>query len=256
MHEEEERERRAKRRVQGGITTTNLIFSAYVGRSEDLFPKILALHVPKGSVIADITYGKGIFWKKVKEDDYIILKGDLKWGVDCRSLPYKDESIDCVVFDPPHMEGLYRYFSSHLAGHGSHAPFRLTYGKPIEQGGEGPKWHDAVLDLYQRAGREVNRVLRKHGIFIVKCTDEVSANIQHPTHIEITNYYVSIGFYLKDLFILVRPNRPCVSRLKKQVHARKNHSFFLVFEKLRRINEMPPIKIEHFFSFERFYRIR
>jgi hypothetical protein len=30
----------------------------------------------------------------------------------------------------------------------------------------------------------------------------------------------------------VRQNRPGVSRLKKQVHARKNHSYFMVFVKL------------------------
>ncbi len=61
--------------------------------------------------------------------------------------------------------------------------------------------------------------------------DEVSANRQHLTHVEIINDYQSIGFYAKDLFVLVRPNRPAVSRMKKQVHARKNHSYFIVFVK-------------------------
>jgi hypothetical protein len=30
---------------------------------------------------------------------------------------------------------------------------------------------------------------------------------------------------------VVRTNRPGISRLKKQVHARKNHSYFIVFVK-------------------------
>jgi hypothetical protein len=30
----------------------------------------------------------------------------------------------------------------------------------------------------------------------------------------------------------VRTNRPAISRLKKQSHARKNHSYFLVFVKI------------------------
>ena len=49
--------------------------------------------------------------------------------------------------------------------------------------------------------------------------------------IEIINEYESLGFYTKDLFVVMRTNRPGVSRLKKQVHARKNHSYFLVFVK-------------------------
>ena len=39
------------------------------------------------------------------------------------------------------------------------------------------------------------------------------------------------GWHCKDLFVVVRTNRPVVSRIKKQVHARKNHSYFLVFER-------------------------
>ena len=40
--------------------------------------------------------------------------------------------------------------------------------------------------------------------------------------------------YTKDLFVIVRSNRPVISHLKKQVHARKNHSYFLVFIKQHR----------------------
>ena len=61
--------------------------------------------------------------------------------------------------------------------------------------------------------------------------DEVSANRQHLTHIEIVNEYVKLGFHPEDLFVLVRTNRPGVTRMKRQVHARKNHSYFLVFIK-------------------------
>jgi len=36
-------------------------------------------------------------------------------------------------------------------------------------------------------------VLRPNGIFIVKCQDEVSANRQWLTHIEIVNAYAKLG---------------------------------------------------------------
>ena len=76
-------------------------------------------------------------------------------------------------------------------------------------------------------------MLRPGGALIVKCQDEVSANKQRLTHVEIITGYESLGLYCKDLFVLIRPTSPAVSRLKVQVHARKSHSYFLVFEKRR-----------------------
>jgi hypothetical protein len=219
-----------KRKSPDGITTSRLICSAHVGINENVFPLVLELHVPPGSVVADVTHGTGIFWKKVPGDKYKLLATDIKTGVDCRKLPYDDGSIGCVVLDPPYMEGLFRKSTSHLAGAGTYGAFRDTYSNG-EGTTAGPKYHAAVLDLYFRAGREAYRVLRDSGVLIVKCQDEVSTNTQRLTHIEIINEYASIGFYAKDLFVVVRPNRPAVSRIKKQEHARKNHSYFLVFIK-------------------------
>lgn len=220
------------KRTQGGIPTTNVVMSAYVGGNAEVFPQILALHVPEGSTTADVTWGKGVFWKNIPENKYIVLATDLKTGVDCRNLPYEDCSIDCVVLDPPYMEGLFRRSKAHLAGAGTHAAFREHYSNGDATNEDAPKWHAAVLDLYFKAGQEALRVLRENGTLIVKCQDEVSANRQNLTHVEIINEYERLGFYTKDLFIVVRQNKPGVSRLKKQVHARKNHSYFLVFVKI------------------------
>jgi len=130
--------RKTEKRIAGGLPSSDLIFSAQVGSNADLFPSVLRLHVPKGSSVADVTFGKGTFWKKVPEGDYELLASDLSakpsggelWpirvsdGVDLRDLPYDDESIDCVVLDPPYMEGLYRNTADHLAGGGAPtAPF-------------------------------------------------------------------------------------------------------------------------------------
>ncbi len=226
----EEPSRGRKRKSPDGIVTSDLICTAHIGTNEDLFPLVLNLHVPKGSRVADVTYGKGIFWKKVPSGRYRVRGTDIAMGVDCRSLPYKDGTIDCVVLDPPYMEGLYRRSTTQMAGAGSYQAFRTTYSNG-EQTVGGPKYHAAVTDLYFKAGKEAYRVLRRYGVFIVKCQDEVSANTQRLTHVEIINEYESLGFYTKDLFVLVRPNRPAVSRIIKQEHARKNHSYFLVFVK-------------------------
>lgn len=224
--------RSPKKRVQGGIATSDVLQSAHIGTNADLFPKILELHVPEGSVVADVTFGLGVFWRNVPKSKYILKASDLKTGVDFRKLPYADGSIDCMVLDPPYMEGLLRRNAKHLGGVGSYHSFRNAYSDGNGSDTE-PKWHAAVLDLYFKAGKEAHRVLREDGIFIVKCQDEVSAGKQNLTHVEIINEYAKLGFYAKDLFVLVRPNNASVSRILKQVHARKNHSYFLVFVKTR-----------------------
>ena len=223
-----------QKRINTGEVTSDLVFSSYTANNEDIFPKILSLYIAEGAKIADVTYGKGVFWKKIDTTKYEFFPSDIKTGVDCRSLPYSNSSFDCIVLDPPYMEGLYRKNTDHMAGNGSHATFREAYsnGKEYDQLQGQPKYHNAVLAMYYSAGAESYRVLKKKGILILKCQDEVSSNKQHLTHVEIINYYANLGYYAKDLFIITRTNKPSVSRIKRQVHARKNHSYFLIFQKL------------------------
>lgn len=210
-------------RVARGVATNDLIFSASVGSNDEVFPEILRLYVPRGSKIADITFGQGVFWKKVEKGAYIVRPSDIRLGVDCRALPYANAEFDCVVFDPPYM---------HTPGgtaHQNHQNFELYY---VNNGAQSEKkYHEAVLDLYFRGCAEAYRVLRPGGILIVKCQDEVCANKQRLTHVEIINELTDTGFIVEDLFVLMRRNKPGVSRVLKQVHARKNHSYFLVFRK-------------------------
>ncbi len=239
-----------KQRVQGGEATSRVILSAQVSGNADVFVEVSALHLPKAGVVADITYGKGVFWKKVPRGLYDLQFSDLtakvscdpvhgvvvRTGVDSRNLPFAAEALDGIVFDPPYMEGLFRPSETHLAGAGTHVSFRNHYsnGQPTPQAENQPRWHEAVLDLYLKTGREAYRTLKPKGVLIVKCQDEVSANRQRLTHVEIITAYESLGFYTKDLFVVMRQNKPGISRLKTQVHARKNHSYFLVFQKVKK----------------------
>jgi hypothetical protein len=221
------------KRVQGGVATADVVLSAHAGRNAELFPRILALHVPPGASIADVTYGQGVFWQQVPPGRYRLLPSDLATGTDCRALPHADASIDALVLDPPYMEGLLREKAETRGGLGSHAGLRAYYAAGGGAAGPGGgRWHQAVLDLYLGAAAEARRVLRDHGILIVKCQDEVSANRQELTHVQIITGLAAMGFYARDLFVLLRANRPGVARLKRQVHARKNHSYFLVFQKV------------------------
>jgi tRNA G10 N-methylase Trm11 len=160
----------------------------------------------------------------VSEKEYRLKSSDLKNGVDCRHLPYSNGTMDCVVLDPPYM---------HTPGgtaHVGHQNFESYYQNNNTIHSE-KKYHEAVLDLYFCAAQEAFRVLKPKGIFIVKCQDEVCANKQRLTHVEIINELVPMGFIVEDLFVLIRNGKPGVSRMLKQCHARKNHSYFMVFRK-------------------------
>jgi len=221
---------KTKRKSPEGAATTELVFSSYVGNNAEVFKKIMDLFVPKGSTVADVTFGLGAFWNAIPEGEYKLLPSDLKTGVDCRALPFLDGEIDCVVFDPPYMEGLLRDDGSN-AGNGTHSSFQNAYSNGERPDGLDAKWHDAVIQLYVQAAVEAKRVLKpKGGFYIVKCQDEVSACIQRLSHVEIIMNLWIMGFYPRDLFVITRTNKPGVTRTKGQKHARKNHSYFLVFE--------------------------
>lgn len=235
-----------KKRVQGGVSSSDMICSASVGGNGNVFNDILKLHVKEGSEIADVNFGKGVFWSDVDLSKYKLTPSDLslkketlkkfaalnpKTGVDCRNLPYDDLSFDCLVLDPPYMESFYRENKKHIGGMGTHFSFREAYSSVNGIESSEAKWHDAVTEMYEKAGKEALRVLKPNGVLIVKCQDEISANLQRLTHVEIITAYESLGFYTKDLFVVVRNNKPVVSRTLGQRHARKNHSYFLVFVK-------------------------
>lgn len=214
-----------RRVVRNGEATNDLVFSAYANPNAEVFPRILDLYVRPGSVVADVTYGKGAFWKRVPDDRYKLRATDILDGVDCRELPYEDGEIDCVVLDPPYMH------SPGGTAHTGHTAFESHYKNNKTGNLTASKYHEAVVDLYVEAGQEAHRVLGERGVLIVKCQDEVCSNRQRFTHVEIMTAFERLGFVAEDLFVVMRNNRPGVSRAVRQVHARKNHSYFLVFWK-------------------------
>jgi len=220
-----QRKGKKPRKAPAGESTNKLVFTGCYGTNELLFPRIISLYVPQGQSVADVTFGRGVFWKKIPKDRYELLPTDAKTGVDCRKLPYSDGSIDCVVFDPPYM---------HTPGgtaHENHQNYEKYYANNEAINTSGKKYHEAVVELYFQASHEAHRVLKDNGIYIVKCGDEVCANRQRLTHVELINELTKNGFIIEDLFVLLRNNRPGMSRVVRQVHARKNHSYFLVFRK-------------------------
>jgi len=152
---------KAKRKSPGGIATNDLVMSAYAGTSDKVFPHVISLYVDPGSVVADVTFGKGVFWKLIPPGLYDLKATDVSTGVDCRELPYADGSLDCVVFDPPFMH------SPGGSAHAGHQLFENNYRN--NKASSDKNDHKALLDLYFNAADEAFRVLKKGGVYIIKC---------------------------------------------------------------------------------------
>lgn len=190
----------------------------------EIIRNILRLHVPGGKIDCDPTYSTGAFYNGtgigVPE-----LRFDIKpqaEGViqaDARHLPLEDESISCMMFDPP---------------------FLATTGKSLTEGqgniinrrfGVFPD-EQSLHRFYVEAMVEAHRVLKPQGILIFKCQDKVSSGKQYWSHCFIMNEAVKVGFYPKDLFILLAKNRLVADwQARNQQHARKFCSFFWTFQK-------------------------
>ena len=201
------------------------MFSAFADGNDRAFPRILALYLTPGSVVADVTYGKGVFWRHIPPGSMRYEPPTFRTEWTVATFPTQTGEIDCVVLDPPYMH------SPGGTAHEAHTPYEKHYRNNRSGNQTASKYHEAVLDLYRDAGREAHRILRDRGVLIVKCQDEVCSNRQRFTHVEIMQMYEKMGFVAEDLFVTVRHNRPGVSRTVRQVHARKNHSYFLVFWK-------------------------
>jgi len=191
---------------------------------EEIIDNILTLHVPQGFIDCDCTYSKGNFYKsgKIKEPQYKFDKypQTIDTIQSCATnLPLNNNSINCLMFDPP---------------------FLATTGKSltIENDSNIINKRFGVFNsekelhkFYVEAMKEFYRVLNDEGVLIFKCQDKVSSGKQYMSHVFIINQAEKIGFYTKDLFILQAKARLISGKVKRQIHARKFHSYFIVFEK-------------------------
>jgi hypothetical protein len=210
-----------------------LIYTARTGANGPVFLDILRLYVSKGAVGCDVTFGKGAFWTPeayahVSPDSYFT---DLAANdVDLARLSYGDGTMGYHVLDPPYICGAFRPRASQKAQL-KYSDFAQRYGNLGGTGYKGHYYHAAVEAIYRDGLREGWRVLQRKGVQITKCADEVSNHTQHLTHCYVVNQAVALGFEPLDLFVVVRADKPHGRRIKRQEHALKNHSFFLVFRK-------------------------
>ena len=191
----------------------------------DIIQNIIQLYIPQGKIDADVTYSKGVFYKNgnIQEPQY---KFDINpqtvdtVQADCRNLPLPDNSINSLMFDPPFLATTGKSLSTQE--NNNLILRRFGYYRNEKE----------LHKFYQDALNEFNRVLINNGILIVKCQDKISSGKQYLSHVFIINQAIEQGFYPEDIFILLAKSRIVADwQIKNQKHARKFHSYFIVFRK-------------------------
>lgn len=200
------------------------VIKSYSFDQIEIISNIIKLYCPDG-IDLDPCYSKGNFYKSniikqpiYKFDLFPQIEGCLQG--DCRNLPFDDNSMKTIIYDPPF-----------LATKGPSLNLDNASNKTVKRFGNYETenqlqqfWHDSIL--------EFERILKPKGIIIVKIQDKVSSGKQIWSHDIITQYCTMYNLFLIDLFVLLAKNRMCPDwQVKNQKHARKFHSYFLVFRK-------------------------
>jgi tRNA G10 N-methylase Trm11 len=142
---------------------------------------------------------------------------------DARHLPLEDESLSCMILDPPFLATKGKSLSAKNKSNRINRRFGVY---PDEK-----SLHQCYADML----REAYRLLKKDGILIFKCQDKVSSGKQYMSHVFVAKTAVEMGFYPKDLFVLLSKNRLVAGwQIRNQKHARKYHCYFWVFQKTNR----------------------
>lgn len=213
-----------------------MIYTGHSGTNADMIADAAKLYIADGARVADVTFGKGAFWRKADLSRFTLIPSDLRRVgkgvllIDFRSLPYRNGSIDTIILDPPYIHNPGRHITNGRYGHT--ATTRGLYNADI-------------IQLYREGMVEGRRVLRSDGGQLwVKCKDEVEAGVQRWSHIMLYYEAIKLGFYARDLFVIIPDSRTSSKRWERQLHARKNHSFLWVFERpdesYRRLLERNP----------------
>lgn len=188
---------------------------------------IAILHNQGHPFHADLTYSTGHFWAgcelpppAIRMDLLPAPPGAGFAGntqaqniqADLRRLPFLPGSITSVVVDPPFI---------HAPGKASIMGNRFS-GFPSQK---------ALREMYEAAAVELCTAIAPHGLVVWKVQDIVESGKQVWNHIFVHDIFAARGWTMVDLFILTSKNRIQGHNHARQFHARKAHSYFLVFRR-------------------------
>lgn len=187
---------------------------------QEIIQAIIKLHNNGQDFEVDPTYSTGRFWQglippALKFDINPQAEGVVAASAD--NLPLGEESVSSVMFDPPFVVRV----RSEAKGiiHNRFSSFTSV---------------QSLWEFYDRALEEFWRILKWGGIVAFKCQDTIDGGTEYWSHYEIMKKAESLGYRCMDIFILHNPHVLFSPNMAVQQHARKTHSYYLVFKKVKK----------------------
>jgi SAM-dependent methyltransferase len=197
--------------------------SVWYGEDNELLKLMLEFYPRKSpELILDATINRGRFWI---DSDYQVIGLDIdsryKPSVvgDNMKMPFRSDSFDVVVYDPPHIPN---------QGKDKQKDFQDRFGLVIKS----PKENGYNFNhLYGPFCKEAYRILKPEGILLCKITDYIHHHRYQWAHVELINAARAVGFRACDSIIKIRKGPIIDPRWKKAHHSRRHHCYWLIFRK-------------------------
>lgn len=196
------------------------------GKDHDVLSLLFAIHAPPNPRTLDVTYNVGKMWRKLGTPDFCMdidarFAKDLQ--ADFRHLPFARESIDVIVYDPPHIADTTNH---KLSGH------RNDYGlENSELNGRSNISHLFAPFLMSAAP-----VLTTNGVIFVKLINGVKRQSYQWNLVAFVNACHNAGLIADDLLIKWEPSGGTMtsSKWKRILHLRNAVAFWIVVRKIKR----------------------
>lgn len=201
------------------LSKRKFIVSSVSDDQNEILYNILKLHIHRNTFDCDMTFSKGVFYRKIsfpplKFDKYPQSE-DVKQLDEVYNIP--NASLFSIVIDLPFViKGDNAKYESMMAD-------RFNCFKNINE------LYSTNAEMLQLAYSK----LQKGGFLIFKTMDLRFGGNQHWVCNFVQNKANEIGFKLIDLFILIAKNKVLTTVNKIQKSARKFHSYFFVFRKVK-----------------------
>lgn len=197
----------------------------------EILRNILDLHCKSRQISVDLCYGHGGFYQEGIPEPLIKIEIDRararKHGAICADctkpiLELEQNANDIVILDGPFGIGSGPSLKKKKAGQNI-TPGRFSCFSTGK----------VLFDFYEKALTQAYETLKMKGWLIQKIQPVVGCGEQWMTHVHCINFARSLGFKFADEFILLAKARPISGKIKQQQNARKFHSYFYVFKKVK-----------------------
>jgi hypothetical protein len=201
--------------------------SVWYGEEDgELLERLLSFYPrQQPSRILDATVNGGRFWRNTSRP-VLGLDIDPQYRpavcADNAMMPFRSESFDVVVYDPPHIPN---------QGRDRRKDFQTRFGLGARSAKENGY---TFAHTYPAFMREAYRVLRNEGMLFSKIADYVHNHRYQWAHVELIQARQQVGFTACDCIIKARKGPIIDPKWKVAHHSRRQHCYWIIFRKSHR----------------------